>query len=84
MRQGKVLFRTSQTFERRSTAAAWIEHGEESLARPGALDARKAQPKSKKTKTLGVTEWDFYHVINAQPCQATCALQGAMHAVRSW
>jgi integrase len=53
MRQGKVLLRESQTFERRSTAAAWIENREENLARPGALDALKAQPKSKKTPTLG-------------------------------
>lgn len=52
MRQGKVLLRESQTFERRSTAAAWIENREESLARPGALDALKTQPKSKKTPTL--------------------------------
>lgn len=52
MRQGKVLLRESQTFERRSTAAAWIENREESLARPGALDALKSQPKSKKTPTL--------------------------------
>lgn len=53
MRQGKVLLRESQTFERRSTAAAWIENREEILARPGALDALKTQPKSKKTPTLG-------------------------------
>ena len=52
MRQGKVLLRESQTFERRSTAAAWIENREESLARPGALDALNSQPKSKKTPTL--------------------------------
>lgn len=52
MRQGKVLLRESQTFERRSTAAAWIENREESLARPGALDELKTQPKSKKTPTL--------------------------------
>jgi len=52
MRQGKVLLRESQTFERRSTAAAWIENREETLARPGTLDALKTQPKSKKTPTL--------------------------------
>jgi hypothetical protein len=52
MRQGKVLLRESQTFERRSTAAAWIENREESPARPGVLDALKTQPKSKKTPTL--------------------------------
>lgn len=52
MRQGKVLLRESQTFERRSTAAAWIENREESFARPGALDPLKTQPKSKKTPTL--------------------------------
>lgn len=53
MRQGKVLLRESQTFERRSTAAAWIENREEALAQPGALDALKAQPKGKRTPTLG-------------------------------
>lgn len=53
MRQGRVLLRESQTFERRSTPAAWIENREETLARPGALDALKVQPKSKKTPTLG-------------------------------
>jgi hypothetical protein len=53
MRQGKVLLHESQTFERRSTAAARIEGREEALAQPGALDVLKAQPKSKKTLTLG-------------------------------
>ncbi|MFT4783576.1 MAG: hypothetical protein ACI9IV_001314 [Paracoccaceae bacterium] len=32
MRQGKVLLGESQTFEHRSTAAAWIENREEALA----------------------------------------------------
>lgn len=53
MRQGKVLLRESQTFERRSTAAAWIENREEALAQPGALDTLKAQPKARRTPTLG-------------------------------
>lgn len=53
MRQGKDLLRESQTFERRSTAAAWIENREERLARPGALYALKSQPKSKEKPTLG-------------------------------
>lgn len=53
MRHGKILLRESQTFERRSTAAAWIENREGALARPGSIDALKAPPKVKKTPTLG-------------------------------
>ena len=53
MHQGKVLLRESQTFERRSTAAAWIENREEALARPGALDALKAQPRGQKNANFG-------------------------------
>jgi integrase len=64
MRQGKVLLRESQTFERRSTAAAWIENREETLARPGALYALKAQPKSKKTPTLADAIDRYVHESN--------------------
>lgn len=64
MRQGKVLLRESQTFERRSTAAAWIENREETLARPGTLDALKAQPKSKKTPTLADAIDRYVHESN--------------------
>ena len=39
---GAIVFTQAQTFDRRQTAAAWLEKRERELAKPGALDAAKA------------------------------------------
>jgi len=40
-REGKVIHRETQTFDRRPAAAAWIARREDELAKPGALDRAK-------------------------------------------
>lgn len=42
-REGKVVHRETQTFDRRPVAAAWIARREGELAEPGALDHRAGQ-----------------------------------------
>ena len=49
----KVVVRESKTFERRSTAAAWIEDREERFALPGVLDAYDPNSSSPFKPTLG-------------------------------
>ncbi|RFB80371.1 site-specific integrase [Methylovirgula sp. 4M-Z18] len=44
-REGKIVFREAQTFDRRPAAAAWLKKREKELAKPGAvLAARKRDP----------------------------------------
>ncbi|MEM9810480.1 MAG: site-specific integrase [Pseudomonadota bacterium] len=50
-RNGRVV-RENKTFERRSTAMAWIEDREALFAQPGSLDAYDEEVGSKKTITL--------------------------------
>lgn len=40
-REGKVVHRETETFDRRAVAAAWIARRESELAEPGALDRRE-------------------------------------------
>lgn len=39
MRDGRVVFRQSQTFDRRPAATAWIEKRERELSKPGGIEA---------------------------------------------
>ena len=41
-RDGKILHRYNNTFDRNQAAAAWLEKREKELAKPGALDSLKA------------------------------------------
>lgn len=41
-REGEIVHRETETFERRAAAAAWISRREDELAKPGALDRAKA------------------------------------------
>lgn len=41
VREGKVVHRESETFDRRGVARAWIEKREDALNKPGALDRAK-------------------------------------------
>lgn len=41
-REGKVVLRETQTFDRRPAAAGWIGRREEELAKPGAIERAKA------------------------------------------
>ena len=39
-RRGKIVFRQSETFDRRQAARAWLARRETELSEPGALDQR--------------------------------------------
>jgi integrase len=51
MREGKIVFRQSRTFDRERIAAAWIAKRESELAKPGALSQAAAGARA-TTKTL--------------------------------
>lgn len=43
-KDGKVIHRETETFDRRPAAAAWIARREDELAKPGAIERAKASP----------------------------------------
>jgi len=62
-RRGKIVFRQSETFDRRQAARAWLARRETELSEPGALDQRDDPPLSRvidrytgESKKIGKTK----------------------------
>ena len=52
-RGGRILLRENKTFERRSTASAWLKQREEQLGQPGALESElEAKPNDNRIPKL--------------------------------
>lgn len=83
-RQGKIVHRETQTFERRAVAAAWIAKREDELSKPGAIERAKnarvtladaveryerEQTKKINPTKQGVLEKIKAHDIGAMACE---------------